>query len=478
MGKYARFQSVEEHEIKDYAPDLTGDASTSGGVVLWDMDQSVPTVKGYQALNSAQPYVAGALSEIPLGATIGQFSTPAFQLYAGGANHLWRRNNAHTAWIQSDSLGGGSFGATTPWRFTQFNDDVIAVNASIGNPQVTNGATTNFGNLGGSPPANAGIVLAINGQVLMFAGANWYASALGTDNNWTPNIQTQAGSATLYDFPGSITAAAPLYRNAVVFKQGAAWLGNYIGGSAVWSFQLISDFTGTWCQESVVPLPDSVVFIGLDDFYQTSGYTPQRIPNNLKEWFFDTADPQHLGTMQSRYDPFTSVVYWYFVSINTPIFNTPDRYVCWNTRTGRWGSGYLVTPCVPSPNTRGIIYTGLYFDTTNTLQSWTGAPGGMMLATAYFGTEGLYSQLMRVKPQYYVAPTTATVDTYHVKSIGQQDVAGPVTVLGSDGWYYTRQYDCFHRFQINTVGPTASAEPMVGAEVSAILTDFRPGGLR
>ncbi len=37
-----------------------------------------------------------------------------------------------------------------------------------------------------------------------------------------------------------------------------------------------------------------IAFLGTDDFYITTGSTPQRIPNNLKEWFFATANRDRL----------------------------------------------------------------------------------------------------------------------------------------------------------------------------------------
>ena len=478
MPNYQRYKSPQELQIYDFAPDLAFDMSQQqGGVILVDMDQAQPTVKGYQTLNSAQPYVATPLPELPLGATLDYFSTRETQVFAGGAMHLWRAFG--NTWVQADLLGAGSFGAAARWRFAQFNDDVLAFNASVGPPQVATGALGIFAPLGGAPPQHVTTGLAVNGQVLAFSGTNWYASALGNDNNWTPDIQTQAGAGTLYDFPGDIVACAPIYRNVVVFKQGAAWIGSYVGGEAVWSFQLISDLTGTWCQESVIVLPDCVAFVGIDDFYTTSGYAPQRIPNNVKEWFFDQADPNNFQNMLSRYDPNHAVAYWYFVSKAPAVANTPDRYVGYNTRTGRWAAGYLVTPYVPAPNFQGGVLTGLYFDQSNVLQTWTGMPGVSTYTTGFFGTPGVFSQIMRAKPVYYVAPQYATVQPYHVTNLGGPVVTGPSSVLGSDGWYYFRQYDRWHQFKINMVGPGV-IEPNVqtGAEISARDLDYRAGGLR
>lgn len=492
---YGHGQGVVELPFLDFAPDLAYDVSMAQKqVVLIDCDNAAPTMKGYQALNGLAPYTTGVPGDTILGSTVSYFSDGSTKVWAGGQN-LWRLDAG--GWtVVGTGIGAGT---TARWRFTQFGDDVIAVNpgggavgspvtpvAPIVAPQVATGSGGSFAALGGSPPTNATCAVAVNGQVLMFSGANWYCSALGTDNNWTPNIQTQAGQGVLYDYPGVVVAAAPIFRNCIVFKQTATWLGSYVGGYPVWSWQLISDLTGTWCQESVIPMPDCVAFVGSDDFYICSGYTPQRIPNSLKEWFFDVSDPNYFTSMLSRYDANHGICYWYFVSRipPTPVAGVPDRWVAWNSRTGKWGGGYLPANgarSVPQPNQQPGIVTGLIFNSVNQLFSWTGPPGIMRLDTSYMGTPNNLTQCMRMKPIYYVEPTSATVIPYHVRNLGDADITGPTTWLNqSDGWYYFRQYDRWHRFSLSTVGPDVMPTTigMSGAEVSAIAIDYRQGGWR
>lgn len=476
MGLYNEGQS-QETAIADFAPDLDPAMPSKGQGIMLDMDQAQPTLKGYQALNSAQPYVAGALPGIPTGGAVGFYSDQSIQLWAGTADHLYRRFGS--IWVEVDLIGGSSFGATTRWRFAQFNDDLIAVAGGVA-PQVSVGSTGIFTPLGGSPPNGAITVVSVNGQVLMFQGPMWFASALATDNNWAPDIQTQAGSGTLYDYPGNVVAAAPIYRNVLVFKNTATWLGQYVGGQAVWSFQLIADLTGTWGQESVIVLPDGVAWLGSDDFYFSTGYTPQAIPNNLKEWFFDVADPNQLAQTLGRYDVYHGVLWWYFVSKDAPYPGVPDRYVNYSRRAQRWGAGYLVAPMVPSPNFQPGLITGLYFDQNNVLQSYTGQPGTMRLKTGYYGQPGLLGQVMRVRPRYNISPNSQTLLTYHTDTIGQADTQGPNGVLGADGWFYFRNYDRWHRWELRTVGSSqaVSANTDVGAEVSAFSYEYRSGGVR
>lgn len=480
MPVYQHGQSVIELPFLDFAPDLAYDATSSQKqVVLIDMDNAMPSMKGYQALNGLKPFQgSGAAPQPVLGSTVAYFtSNGATKVYAGGANNIYRLDgNAYT------TVGSG-YNVNQRWRFTQFGDDVIAVNPTAGAyPQVCTGSTGNFSPLAGSPPAGAVTAVSVNGQVLMFAGANWYCSALGTDNDWVPNIQTQSGQGVLYDYPGPVVAAAPIFRNIIVFKETATWLGNYVGGYPVWSWQLISDLTGTWAQESVIALPDGVAFVGRDDFYFCAGYTPQRIPNSLKEWFFDISNPDYFKNMLSRYDSAHGVCYWYFTSRSAPS-SVPDRWVAWNARTGRWSAGYNPVGAfnIPTPNQQPGLLNGFMFDANQILQSWTDAPGAMRLETSYMGSPNALSQCMRMKPIFYTAPDTETVQPFHVRNLGDTDIVGPIPVEdGKDGWFYFRQYDRWHRFQVVTVGPNIvpSTLALTGAEISAIAIDLRPGGWR
>jgi hypothetical protein len=459
--------------IGDFAPD----SDPRSDSIILDADGAVPTMKGLQALNIAQPFIAGSLPEVPNGAAVTIYSNGAYQYWAGGVMHLWRAFG--NIWVQADSLGIGSFGATTRWRFAQFNDDLIAVAGGVA-PQVENGSTGIFGNLGGSPPVGATNVVVVNGQVLMFQGPNWFCSALATDNNWAPNIQTQAGAGTLYDYPGSVVAAAPIFRNVIVCKGLATWLGSYVGGQAVWSFQLISDQTGAWSQESMVPLPDGVAWLGSDDFYVCQGYTPQRIPNNLKEWFFDVADPMFLQNSQGRYDPYNAVIWWYFVSKGTPTAGVCDRWINYNTRSQHWSTGYTIVPCVPAPNTQPGLVLGFFFDTNNLLNSYTGLPGSMRMLTGYHGEDAFMTQLMGVRPEYNIAPTTASILPFHTPILGTPDIAGAPLIKSGNGWYHGRQTDRYHRVLFTMQGSASAitASTDVGAEISGLSFRFRQGGRR
>src|SRR5579872_6810252 len=171
MGLYKR-GAAKELPIVDFAPDQPWDTP---GIVL-DCQGAMPTVQGYQAMNSALPHVYGALPELPTGSAVATYSDKTPQHWAGGAAHLWRMSgmmdDPASTWVQADTQGPVPFNAAK-WRFAQFGDDLIAVGGNSVLPQVANGAGGTFATLGGNPPVGATLVVSVNSQVMMFLGDTW-----------------------------------------------------------------------------------------------------------------------------------------------------------------------------------------------------------------------------------------------------------------------------------------------------------------
>src|SRR5215472_2073435 len=334
MGDYSQ-GSGQNIPLQDYAPDLPSD--TPG--ILLDCNNAVPTTKGYKARNSPVQY-GPALPGNIVGAYLAYYNDQSISLLAATNTNVWRLVSG--SWTNVSV----AFNATGRVRFTQFNDDVIAVGAGI-NPLVATGSGGSFAVLAGSPPANAVTAISVAGTVVMYQGANWYNSAFGT----------------LYDYPGPIVAAAPIFRAQVVFKKNAIWLGTFTGAPFVWNFQLISAETGTWGQECIVVLPDSIAFLGIDDSYVTTGYTPTRIPNNVRRFFFDNVDLNNIHLTSAWYDDVNATIYWHYISKDA-VNAVHDRYVAYNLRVGKWATGYL-TMAFAVPNTQPGMLSGIYFDQNN-----------------------------------------------------------------------------------------------------------------
>jgi hypothetical protein len=462
--------------FRDFAPDLSPDTP---GIVL-DANNVVPTMKGYAARNF--PVVVPntfLFNAGPPGAYIANvFGVPT--LFTAAAGFIWQLESG--GWV--NVTGSVIVPPTTRFRFTQFGNDVIVTaNSPIMTPLVWSPSSPLFVPLAGSPPLGATTVISVGGFVVFFAGANWYSSAAGVDNDYVPNIQTLAASGTLYDVPGDILAAASLYRSIIAFKAGAVWVGTFSGAPFTWSFQLISGQVGTYGQECVVTLPDSIAFLGTDDFYITTGYTPQRIPNSIKEWFFQNANPSQLMNVCGWYDHDNSIIYWHFVSTSSPGPGILDRYVSFNVRVGRWSTGYLNTTYVV-PNTSdpsapvtgangGTSEGGYFFDTNSFLETWDSAagavPGTGYVKTGFLGDQDNLSQLLRFRAKWNVYPTIDFAQAFHTDILGQPPSFDAAVFKTADDWSSVRQYDRYHQVQFNFVGP---------AEIVGYTYEARVGGIR
>lgn len=456
-------QKATEIPFKDFAPDLP--PQTPG--ILLDTDGVVPTMKGYAAREAPVDVSSVPLpgfnppAVTPNGGFIAYYSDGSHEIFAATQTNIYRLDG--TTWTDV----GGPYTVTTRWQFAQFLDEVIAVADGVV-PQAYAGPGGSFTPLGGSPPSNATHVVAVAGTVFMTQGANWRNSAFGVSNNWTPNIQTQSGAGALTDFPGDVTALAALYRSVYAFKNNSILLGSFVGGQSTWSFQILSNKTGVLSQGAVVLLPDAIAFAGTDDFYLSSGYAPQRIPNNLKEWFFARVDPQYLDRIEAWYDPHEAIIYWHAVSFNAPLPGVPDFFVSYNVRAQRWATGKLVTYGL-IPNTITGVANGLFFNTLGKLRSWAGDPSPGLLVTGFMGDPGLMTQSSAVRAQYNVVPSGQVIIPRSVYVLGDIPSVSAPAVLAADGWHYFRQTNRYHQVQIGTQG---------AMEITGLAFRARTAGIR
>src|SRR3990167_7732873 len=280
MGAYTPGQA-KEIPIGDFAPDLPMDTP---GIIL-DAVGARPTIAGFRPLPNLSEF-GDALPTKPLGSYLAYYSDETTKLFAATEAGLWRLNG--TSWVDA-----GVFPSSLSHvQFTQFGDDVLCVGSgAVGNKRVLIAAAMgNTFSLIAWSPQNPTVIVAVGGQVLTFVGQTWFSSAAGDDTDWTADVATLAATGTLYDFPGPVIAASSVYRNALAFKKNGILLGQQSGPPFSWTWEPVSNLTGTWGQGCVVRGPSWVAFIGVDNFYMTTGYGPEPIPNNLASWFFRTVN--------------------------------------------------------------------------------------------------------------------------------------------------------------------------------------------
>lgn len=467
MGAYT-LGDAKEIPLRDFSPDLPLDTP---GIIL-DAIGAQPSVSGFRALPNPTN-IGNALHARPLGSYLAYYSDETTRLFAASATRLWYLDG--TIWKDA-----GSFPSSLSHvQFTQFGDDVLCVGSGIGADKkvlIAANKGTSFTVITGSPADPTAIVV-VGGQVLAFAGQNWFSSAAGADTDWAADVATLAATGTLYDVPGPVVAASVMFRNALAFKKNSIFFGRQSGPPFSWEWDPVSTLTGTWGQGCVARGPEWVAFIGVDDFYMTAGYGPERIPNNLKEWFFRTVNPTYLPDTLSWYDAAQSTIYWHFVSINQALPPTCDMFVSYNVKARRWCVGYMDVSSVPylgsasvqlplPTSTNATILLDGNFAPNRLFTSGTG--GAMSILTGYYGVPGRLSQLMRIRPKYNSYPSAQVVTPFYTNILGQEDRSPGVATLGNDGWHNTRQTGRYHRARLATDG----------GEIVALAAELREAGVR
>jgi hypothetical protein len=457
--------------LRDFSPDLP---PNSPGIIL-DAINAIPTLSGFRPMNNLTA-IGDPLPNRPAGAIFAYYSNDTTALFAActtGSGILWRQLNTNTGVWQV--LSGPTVNPPVPVRFTQFGDDVLMV-GNFDHVYYMPNRTNNITALTQSPAQQT--VIAVAGlQAMAFGNSNppiqWNCSGAGDDTAWTPSVATLANNGPLADAPGPIVAAVPLYRNIVAFKKNVAFLGTQSGAPFSWSWQLISPQTGTWSQGCAVQIPDGVAFIGMDDFYVVTGYAPQRLPNNVKQWFFRTCDMNYITATLGWFDETNSCVWWHFVSVNAPAPPTCDMYVSYNLRSHRWCVGHqdvsmvpylqMAPGAVPNPSNPAIIFDGNFVP-----KAFTGGPGGMSLTTGFYGDNGRLSQLMKLRPLYIDYPDSASVTPIHCNDLGQPGIVDNNMTQDHNGAFYGRQYARWHQWIHATKGD---------CEVTGYTPEFRVAGV-
>jgi hypothetical protein len=437
----------------DFMPDV--DTIIPGA--LLDMSNLVPSAKGYRTYPRLAKYSINNLPNPVLGTYTGLFGD-VLTVLAGTVDKLYWLN----AFTLTDSglLPGAP--VTGRWRFDFYAGEVVIVNG-IDPPYTYNGTT--FANLAGSPPV-ASIVQATDYSLFLFPpnSADWISTLNST--LWTPSIATETVTGTIRRVGGNITAAHRLRGGIAIYKRTSLTFGRFTGPPFYWDFgNGVSDLVGAPGQESVANVGDAHYFPGPDDFYSFDGYSLQRIPNQLKEWFFATLDQHASHLIAARWDQKRSLIFWHFPSINSG--GVLDCWICYDVRNKKWSADtnatdidmpvFSVIPTVettydalttryPTYGAMNFMYgdlhggiteiSGAFRASDHALCLYNGQPMSSSFTMHDFGDrENLY-QVISLKPHYEIYPVEgATIQPLNQRLPGTALTPGNARPLASDGHF-------------------------------------------
>lgn len=434
------------NEVAFYSPDT--DPTVEG--TLTDVMSLVPSMKGYKAAPSPIATNLPALADQCYGAASLKRLDGVTRFFAGTADSLQEASSG--AWIDVTRLSGPySLATDSRWCFAQYGNTSLAANKST---VIQFSNSGEFDDIATAP--SAAVIDVVNNFV--FAGNTsdgvygdspdrvWW-SALGDYTDWTPSATTQAGTTRAQSKAGKVTAVKRFGSSMIIYKAESMYIASYVGLPLIWDVQDIQGEIGTPCQNTVVNVgtPDYPrhIFMGLTDFYQFGGGQPSPIGSPLKETVFGEINNSAIENSYAMHDRINSRVYFYYPSGGSIL---PNKCVVYNYKTNKWGRDDRNIECASEYVSPAITYGDLgtfystYGDLPNVsygssifstssdvpaifgndhiLYSLNGTPVSSSFTTGDYGDEITYKLLRRVKPEFIVAPNSASMTNYYRDSLG------------------------------------------------------------
>jgi hypothetical protein len=448
--------------------------------VLTDCASVVPSFRGMKGAPS--PAVSGiaTLAATCQGAAVLTKLDGTNRMFAGTGIKLYEAGNS--TWSDVSRAASYTAGSTAAWRFAQQENVSFAANgADTLQASVSTGA---FSCVAGAPVA---AIVETVGKFVFAAhtpsnanGIQW--SALGDYTSWSASIATQAGSDTLEETPGGITAARRFGNTLIVYKKNSMFRGVYVGPPNIWQFDLIPGSAGAMSQEVVVNIgtPDNPkhMFMGEDDFYVFDGARPIPLGSNrVKLDVFGSLVQSRYYACKALHDSKNSLVYFYYPTADSVI---PDSCVVYNYRIDQWGvddrqveaTTDFVAPALTYDGLGGLYATyndmpnlaydlaflgatqvsPAIFNTSHELKKLTGPSSTSSLTTGDYGDDQQSSTLTRIRPRFLTSPTTARMTNYYRMNTGDSLTADATTDLSSNNTFDVIRDARWHRLQMNFTG--------------------------
>lgn len=266
-----------------------------------------------------------ALAAAPVGAyaTVDDAGDP--EIYAGTTTNLYEKIGA--SWTDR-TPAPYTTASTDYWRFSQFDNYVVATNAADVPQRKVIGAAANFANLattGSAPRArqvgviNRFIVLGDidDGTAYPYA-VQW--CAINDITNWpTPNSAAartvESGRQLLKSGHGAVTGIGDGQFFGLVFQKRAVTRVTYIGGDKVFQFETFEEQRGCWAPQSLVRVGGLFYFLAHDGWCMTDGQSVIPIGDSkIDKWFYSRVDTSRLKDITAGVDWINKCILWNFPS--------------------------------------------------------------------------------------------------------------------------------------------------------------------
>lgn len=457
-------------------------AQTNTPNICTVVENFIPYDSGMEAAPSIQDIGADALAAAATGAFLGMKTDGTTRLFAGTGTKIYEQTSA-TAF--TDRSAGGGYTAGSVWSFCQFGDATIASNY-VDSMQVS--TSTTFSAITG-PKAKIVESVVTGGGGFVFAfytndagfGVSpdrWWASALNDHTDFVPSVATQCSTGRLLGSGGPIVAAKKFGADSIVaYKSRDMFHGRYVGGDAVWQWSEIPE-VGAVGPRAVCDIGFAHFIVAPSGFWIYDGARPQRIGQEVRQWFSDNVDYANISTVETLYDQASNRVFIFFRPAGS---SGLTKCLVWHVGSQQWGLADYSIETSLSYVAPGVTFagdTGAYsaavgsfgdspaskklpavFSTAHKLGTLSGVPGTSGFQTQDFGDVKQASRLTEVFCDYALRPTTASVGLYASYRLGGVELVGPQTVAFDDplgatpGRFTLRQNARIHRCEFSFTGP-------------------------
>jgi hypothetical protein len=319
----------------EYRPDV----SDYMGAATQNIQNVLPRGDGYGPFKDFAA-VATALGAACRGAFYALDDDGAIVIFAATTDRIYKMDNSDYTWddVSQGGIAYTELNATAQWRFAQFGLVVIAVQANEPPQAFTLGSSSEFADLGGSPPQASYIDIVGRFVVLSGLTSNPFRiqwSGLNAITTWTQGVN----QSDYQDFAdGGIVRGVAGGEYGYVFQDQAIRRMTYAPGSpVVFQIDRISQDKGLFGPYSIIRSGDHVLFYSSQGFQKIAqgGIITPIGREYVDRTFFTDLNSSHFELFMGAADPNSSRVFWAYKSSSGGAQHY-DKILAYDITLNRW----------------------------------------------------------------------------------------------------------------------------------------------
>ena len=302
----------------------------------------IPAAKGYRSMSSFVEYSNAADSTIK-GIFAAKDDAGNANLFVGDGGKLYKHNSGTNNLDDISKAGSPAYDLVSDerWRFIQFGNFVIASGGVGEELQVFQlGTSSNFSNLGGSPP-KADFITTVrdfiwvanldSGTGRIPFRVQW--SGFNAVDSWTAGVD----QSDFQDLPdaGNITGLVG-GEYCTILTERAIFRATYSGLPLVWQFDKVEAQKGCAFKHSVCNIGNLVFYLSDDGFYAFNGERSTPIgTEKVNDFFLSDFDSNYDDRLSASVDPNREIAMWSYTSTQSSS-GQPDKILVYNYVLNKW----------------------------------------------------------------------------------------------------------------------------------------------